>query len=179
MNFTTQTRCPRVSTFGKIGTTFVELLVYLTVFVLFIGLVMGSFFWMRQSEGRMRHVDVLHKLRVCYSRISEKISYGTSILYPKKGVLGATQLVFRTQANELCLIFVNRQNQVVCLNVTKKIHQIPDEVEILGRDIPLLLVSRSSDSNVVLELKAIGPKKEFSLRDGIRLRNTLIFGKLP
>ena len=102
------------------GVTFVELLVYIILFAIFLGMVSAIFTWMKNSQGSVKRLDILHQLRASSFLISEQMSYASGIIFPAcdPSGKGVNQLIFRSSANEVIALFINKKNQLVQINWT-------------------------------------------------------------
>lgn len=162
---------------GERGFTFVEIIVFLVIFVMLIGMVTGVFTWMRHSDTSMKRLDLLHQLRNSSFHISEQLSYSTGIIFPPEqdpsSGQDAHQVVFKNAANEILVLYLNESGRLIMLNWTTK------AVRVLTGDTIEFNARRPSrdylEYSVKIKEKSQGSHqaKEFSLAGSVRIRNVI------
>jgi len=101
------------------GITFVELMVYMVIFSILLGMITGVFFWLRKTGESTRRLELLHSLRSSAFQISEELSFATDIVYPASDMLNQQvfQLVFTDQKNDLITIYLDQNGQLTRINL--------------------------------------------------------------
>lgn len=161
------------------GLTFTEMLVYVILFAIFLGLISGIFTWMRHSQSSVRRLDIFHQLRVSSFQISDQLAYAPAIIFPRADPGGRAwnQIIFRNQANEVIALFLNRKNQLVQLNWTNHCLNREPVFTVLTEDTIRFRVKRPAESYVEFDLRMKEGKdekaREFSLTNSVRLRNVI------
>lgn len=165
------------------GMTFIETIVYLVVFSLFLVMAMGVFTWYRNSQQGTQRLDVLHQLRLGMALLSEDLSYGSGILYPPESGVEAPsshQLSYRNAVNELILVFRNNRQELMRANLTQKALGKP-YLQTLARSVTRFQVKRPGTWYVEYELSGKqevppgqGPEMpEYHLIESTRIRNVI------
>lgn len=160
------------------GFTVPEMVVYATIFILFLGGVITSFTWIRYSKSGMERLDTLHQLRLSSFAISEELSYGTSIIFPpidrSRSEKPYHQLAFRNNANEILVAFVNERDQLVLANLTKKARN-QTYLRRLTANVIEFRVRRPNSHYVEFEMTATDGNptkpKQFHLGNSAQIRN--------
>lgn len=163
--------------------TFIETIVYLVVFSLFLAVVMSAFTWYRNSQQGTVRLDVLHQLRQGMALLSEDLSYGSGILFPPESGPGdpaSHQISYRNAINEQMLVYRNGQGELVRANLTRKARG-QKYLQVLARQVTRFDVKRPGVWYVEYQLSGRqvvqpgqGPEMpEYHLIESTRIRNVL------
>lgn len=158
----------------KSGFSAVELLVYLVIFVLFLGSLNSIFTWFQGANTGIQRLDVLHQIRFASFQVAEEISYGTQLLFPPpESTKPYYQLSFKNSANEIIVIYRNEKEQLMSCNLMKKGRGEP-YLKVLAASTIKFEVKRPSTHYVEYEMTIKDDKgKEFHLANSARIRNVV------
>lgn len=164
------------------GFSFVEIIVYICIFVIFLALIIGSFFWYRQAQIGTQRLDVLHGLRQGIYRISDELAYGTGILYPPETDINGPfkhQLAFKNSSNEVLVVFLEADGRLMMANLSKKaenkkyIHKLAEHVIAFKVKRPGFWYVEFEISGKDLQTK-MGPEApEYNFLESVRIRNVV------
>ncbi len=162
-----------METMGRKGFSFTELMVYVVLFALFMGMATGIFYWSRQSLGGMKRLDNFQGLRMASMRITDELSYGVRILYPPVDQKVHHQLVFRNNRNEIVAVFLDKQSRLTLIDYEEfKAGKSTGKRVLADRAIEFC-VERPDNHLLKFNVRILDEKNvEFVLANAVKMRNT-------
>mgnify|MGYP001611669763 CR=1 FL=1 len=155
--------------------SFIEMMVYLIIFVVVVGFVFILIWGGRQAETGRRRLGIFQDLRLSSQKLNLKLGQATRILFPPPDGKPYHQIVFLSEQGELIVLYLNEKENLFLLNYdgAKRRKEKPS---LLSRRTLDFIVSRpvGTEDYVQYFARILDDKNvEFALTDGITVRNII------
>lgn len=158
---------------ARTGASFTEVIMYTAIFVLFMGMAAGVFFWSRKSLGSIQRLEDFQDLRNSSIHIAEQLSYGVRVLSPPVDGKNHHQLLFRNDRNEIVVLFLDEKSRLTMINLERFRQGKPYGKRILAQRAIEFTVQRPDAHLVKYHVRIVDPKGvEFVLANAVKMRNT-------
>jgi hypothetical protein len=160
------------------GISFVELIVYSVIFAIFVGMVTGVFFWLKQSQSSVKKLDMLHVLRGTTFALAKELSMANKLIYPGVAQINEKcfQLVYCDSSNNIIGVYLNKNGELVKINLKRYKDKKPKAKTNISKNTVNFTVIRKDLKYLEFEIKIVeklknGKEVEFALANSARLKN--------
>ncbi len=160
----------------RIGFTFIELCVAMTVLILLFIFVYPILSYSRSATNTMNKLDVYHDVRRVDQTVFSELKLGSGIMYPPNTDDGSVsdwyhQLVFRNHLNQIMMLYVNKDDKLILFNYDDVKGAYLSLGKTLGSNVKEFAVRRHGSSVVEYRLTFEIDKKDFVITNLVTLVN--------
>ena len=157
------------------GLTFVEMLVYIILFVLVMGFVMQLLWGGRKADAGRKRLGIFQDLRISSMKIHQKLAHATRILFPPPDGKPYHQIVFISEQGELHVLYLNDEEKLYLLNYDGLKRRNEKPVLLARRTMEFTAARPPGTEDYVQYLARVldDQSMQFALTDGILVRNII------